>query len=203
MAMTRKGLKAMGLTDEQIDSIIEMHTETVDGLKDKLKAAEDKADKLDGVQKELDDLKADKGDNYKAKYDKEHADFEAYKKGVTEKEAKAAKEAAVKAFFEGKNITGANLAIAMRGARDEIASVELDGDKIKDTAALDALVNGEFAGLVVSTQRQGVNTPNPQSNLGGAKPTKADIYKRDERGRYVMSTAERQKALAENPDLMK
>lgn len=203
MAMTRKGLKAMGLTDEQIDSIIEMHTETVDGLKDKLKAAEDKAGKLDGVQKELDDLKADKGDNYKAKYDKEHADFEAYKKGVTEKEAKAAKEAAVKAFFEGKNITGANLAIAMRGARDEIASVELDGDKIKDTAALDALVNGEFAGLVVSTQRQGVNTPNPQSNLGGAKLTKADIYKRDERGRYVMSTAERQKALAENPDLMK
>ena len=31
MAMTRKALKAMGLTDEQIDSIIEMHTETRQG----------------------------------------------------------------------------------------------------------------------------------------------------------------------------
>lgn len=203
MAMTRKGLKAMGLTDEQIDSIIEMHTETVDGLKDKLKAAEDKANKLDDVQKELDDLKAKKDDNYKEKYDKEHADFEAYKKGVTEKEAKAAKEAAVKAFFESKNITGTNLAIAMRGARDEIAGVELDGDKIKDTTALDALVGGEFAGLVVSKQRQGVNTPKPQSNNGGDKLTKADIFAKDDKGRYVMSTAERQKALSENPDLLK
>lgn len=203
MAMTRKGLKAMGLTDEQIDSIIEMHTETVDGLKDKLKAAEDKANKLDGVQKELDDLKAKKDDNYKEKYDKEHAEFEAYKKGVTEKEAKAAKEAAVKAFFESKNITGTNLAIAMRGARDEIAGVELDGDKIKDTTALDALVGGEFAGLVVSKQRQGVNTPKPQSNNGGDKLTKADIFAKDDKGRYVMSTAERQKALSENPDLLK
>lgn len=203
MAMTRKGLKAMGLTDEQIDSIIEMHTETVDGLKDKLKAAEDKANKLDGVQKELDDLKAKKDDNYKEKYDKEHAEFEAYKKGVTEKEAKAAKEAAVKAFFESKNITGTNLAIAMRGARDEISGVELDGDKIKDTTALDALVGGEFAGLVVSKQRQGVNTPKPQSNNGGDKLTKADIFAKDDKGRYVMSTAERQKALSENPDLLK
>ena len=41
----------MGLTDEQVDSIVEMHTETVDGLKEKLKTAEEKAEKLDGVQK--------------------------------------------------------------------------------------------------------------------------------------------------------
>ena len=33
MALTRKALKAMGLTDEQVDSIIEMHTDTVDGWK--------------------------------------------------------------------------------------------------------------------------------------------------------------------------
>ena len=94
MAMTRKSLKAMGLTDEQIDSIIEMHTETVDGLKDKLKAAEEKANKLDDVQKELDGLKANSGDDWKSKYEKEHSDFESYKKGVTEKETKAAKRRA-------------------------------------------------------------------------------------------------------------
>ena len=32
--------------------------------------------------------------------------------------------------------------------------------------------------------------------------TRAEIYKKDDKGRYVMSTSERQKALAENPDLM-
>lgn len=202
MALTRKSLKAMGLTDEQVDSIVEMHTETVDGLKDKLKTAEEKANKLDDVQKELDGLKANSGDDYKAKYEKEHNDFETYKKGVTEKETKAAKEKAVKAYFEGKNITGANLDIAMRGCRDEIGAIELDGDKIKDTAALDALVNGTFAGLVVTKTVQGAQTANPPANNGGSKLTRADIYAKDEHGRYKMSTAERQKALAENPELL-
>lgn len=203
MALTRKSLKAMGLTDEQVDSIVEMHAETVDALKDKLKAAEDKASKLDGVQKELDDLKASNGDDYKAKYEKEHKDFESYKKDVAAKETKAAKEAAVRAYFEGKNITGANLSIAMRGARDEIAGVELDGTTIKDTSALDALVSGEFAGLVVTTTKQGAATATPPANTGGSKMTKADVFKKDDKGRYVLSTAERQKALAENPDLLK
>lgn len=203
MAMTRKALKAMGLTDEQIDSIIEMHTETVDGLKDKLKTAEDKASKLDDVQMELDGLKANSGDDWKSKYEKEHSDFETYKKGITEKETKAAKEKAVKAYFEGKNITGANLDIAMRGCRDEIGAIELDGDKIKDTAALDALVGGTFAGLVVTKSVQGAQTANPPANNGGSKLTRADIFAKDERGHYKMSTAERQKALAENPELMK
>lgn len=204
MALTRKSLKAMGLTDEQVDSIVEMHTETVDGLKDKLKTAEEKATQLDGVQKELDALKAKGGDDYKAKYEAEKKAFADYKADQTAKETKAAKESAVRAYFEGKNITGGNLNIAMRGAKDEINGLELDADgKIKDTSALDALVSGEYAALVVTTQTRGANTATPPAGNGGSKLTRADIYKKDEHGRYVMSTAERQKALAENPDLMK
>ena len=202
MALTRKSLKAMGLTDEQVDSIVEMHTETVDGLKEKLKTAEDKANKLDDVQKELDGLKANGGDDYKAKYEAEKKAFADYKADQTAKETKAAKEKAVKAYFEGKNITGANLDIAMRGCRDEIGAIELDGDKIKDTATLDALVNGTYAGLVVTKTVQGAQTANPPANNGGSKLTRADIYAKDEHGRYKMSTAERQKALAENPELL-
>ena len=204
MALTRKSLKAMGLTDEQVDSIVEMHTETVDGLKDKLKTAEEKATQLDGVQKELDALKAKGGDDYKAKYEAEKKAFADYKADQTAKETKAAKESAVRAYFEGKNITGGNLNIAMRGGKDEINGLELDADgKIKDTSALDALVGGEYAALVVTTQTRGANTATPPAGNGGSKLTRADIYKKDEHGRYVMSTAERQKALAENPDLMK
>lgn len=37
MAVTRKLLKGMGLTDEQLDTIIEAHTDTVDGLKEQVK----------------------------------------------------------------------------------------------------------------------------------------------------------------------
>lgn len=196
MALTRKSLKAMGLTDEQVDSIVEMHSETVDGLKEKLKTAEEKANKLDDVQKELDDLKAKKGDDYKAKYEQEHKDFEAYKKDVTAKETKAAKEAAVKAYFESKNITGANLSIAMRGARDEIEAITLDGETIKDTSALDALVAGEYAGLVVTKSKQGAATATPPANTGGNKTTREEIMK-------IKDAGERQKAIAENISLFK
>jgi hypothetical protein len=204
MALTRKSLKAMGLADEQVDSIVEMHTETVDGLKEKLKTAEEKATQLDGVQKELDALKAKGSDDYKARAEKAEKDLNDYKAEVAAKETKAAKEAAVRAYFEEKKITGGNLNIAMRGAKDEISGIELDAEgKIKDTAALDALVGGEFASLVVTTQTRGAQVETPPANNGGGKLTRADIYKKDDHGRYVMSTEDRQKALASNPDLMK
>ena len=86
----------------------------------------------------------------------------------------------------------------MRGSRAEIDGIELDGDKIKDNSVLDALVKGDFSGLVATTTTKGANTANPPANNGGDKLTKADIYKKDERGRYIMSASERQKALAEN-----
>ena len=199
MAITRKFLKGMGLSDEQIDTIIEAHTDTVDGLKADLSKYKTDADKLVGVQKELDDLKAKGDDGWKDKHDKVRQEYDDYKKGVETQKSRAAKETAVRAFYESKGITGKNLEIAMRGSRAEIDGIELDGDKIKDATALDALVSGDFSGLVATTTTKGANTATPPANNGGgAKLTKEDIYKKDERGRYVMSASERQKALAEN-----
>ena len=34
MALSRNFLKALGLTEEQVNSIVEAHTETISGLKD-------------------------------------------------------------------------------------------------------------------------------------------------------------------------
>ena len=188
MALTRKMLEALGVDEKAIEQIIEAHTETVNGLKDKMTEMKEKADKYDGVQKELDSLQ--KGD-YKAKYEKEHSDFEAYKKDVSAKEAKAAKESAVKAFFESKNITGKNLEIAMRGAYEEIAAVELDEHgKIKDSKALDALVSGTYSGLVVSSEKKGAQTSTPPGGGSPAPLTRQDIMK-------IKDTTERQKAWAE------
>lgn len=199
MALTRKAIKAMGLTDEQVDSIIEMHTETVDGLKAEIAKNKADAEKLPAVQKELDDLKAKGDDGWKDKHDKVKKDFDDYKAGVEAKETKAAKEQAVRAYYESKNIKDANLNIAMRSSGAEIDAVELDGDKIKDTAALDDLISGDLANLV--TKPGVVVDTGAKLKTGGKPMTKEEIYKRDERGRYVMSASERQKALAENPQL--
>ena len=73
MALTRKALKAMGLTEEQVDSIIEAHTETVDGLKEQIKTYKADAEQLPAVRKELEDMKKSDGEDWKSKYDAEKA----------------------------------------------------------------------------------------------------------------------------------
>ena len=177
MSLTRKLLKGMGLTDEQVDTIIEAHTDTVDGLKEQVKNYKADAEKLPNVQKELDDLKAAGDGGFKEKFEKEHNDFENFKKTIQEKETKAAKESAAKAFFESKGITGNSLEIAMRGSSAEIAALELEGEKIKDSAALDALVNGTFKALVSTTTTKGANIPNPPVTTPNKAYSADDIRK--------------------------
>lgn len=177
MSLTRKLLKGMGLTDEQVDTIIEAHTDTVDGLKEQVKTYKADAEKLPNVQKELDDLKAAGDGGFKEKFEKEHSDFENFKKTIQEKETKAAKESAAKAFFESKGITGNSLEIAMRGSSAEIAALDLDGEKIKDSSALDALVNGTFKALVSTTTTKGANIPNPPITTTNKAYSADDIRK--------------------------
>ena len=177
MSLTRKLLKGMGLTDEQVDTIIEAHTDTVDGLKEQVKTYKADAEKLPNVKKELDDLKATGDGGFKEKFEKEHSDFENFKKTIQEKETKAAKESAAKAFFESKGITGNSLEIAMRGSSAEIAALDLDGEKIKDSSALDALVNGTFKALVSTTTTKGANIPNPPVTTPNKAYSADDIRK--------------------------
>ena len=81
--------------------------------------------------------------------------------------------------------------------------IELGEDgKLKGANDHIKAVREEWAEYVTTTTTTGAKTSTPPANTGGAKLTKAEIYARDERGRYKLSTAERQKALAENPELL-
>lgn len=190
MALTRKMLEALSIEDKAIEQIIEAHGETVKGLKAKLAEAEEKAEKFEEVQKELEKHQKD---DYKAKYEKEKKDFEEYKSSITAKEAKTAKETAAKAYFESKGITGKNLEIAIRGAKEEIEALELGEDgKIKSAKTLDDLIGGTYAGLVVKQEKKGAETKTPQGGTPGAgtELTKQDIM-------AIKDTTERQKAWKE------
>ena len=175
MALTRKLLKGMGLTDEQVDTIIEAHTDTVDGLKADVSKYKTDAEKLSGVQKELDELKAKGDDGWKEKHDKLKGEFDKYKGDIEAKETKAKVNNAVRSYLESKSITGDNLDLAMMACESIIASAELDGEKLKDTTALDTLVDSKFKRLVTHTTTKGANTANPPANNGGGAMTKKDI----------------------------
>ena len=194
MSLTRKMLKAMGIEEEKIDQIIEAHSETVDSLKADRDSYKEDAEKLKSVQKELDVLKAKGDDGWKEKHDKLKGEFDKYKGDIEAKETKANKEKAVRAFYESQGITGKNLEIAMRGSRAEIDGIELDGDKIKDNSALDALVKGDFSGLVATTTTKGANTATPPANNGGKTgKTKEEIM-------AIRDPAVRQAEIAKNPE---
>lgn len=152
---------------------------------------------LAAAEQERDALKGKDGEDYKTKYETEKKAFADFKKSIADKEAKTAKEAAARAYFESKNITGDNLEIAMRAAAGEISSLELDGEKIKDTSTLDALTSGTLAGLVKQTVTVGSDVSHPPINTGsGNSLTKADIFK-------IKDAGARQKAIAEHLDLFK
>lgn len=100
MALTRRLLKGMGLTEEQMDTIIEAHSDTVDGLKGELSKYKADAEKLPGVQKELEDLKAKGDDGWKDKHDKVKREFDEYKEEQTKKETRSAKESAYRELLK-------------------------------------------------------------------------------------------------------
>ena len=201
MSLTRKMLKAMGIEEEKIDQIIEAHTDTVDGLKSDLSKYKTDAEKLPGVQKELDELKAKGDDGWKEKHDRLKVEFDQYKNDVQAKETKAAKEAAYRAILKDANLSEKGIEKAVKYADWDKIELGEDG-KLKGANDHIKAVREEWSEYVTTTTTTGAKTSTPPANTGGAKLTKAEIYARDEHGRYKLSTAERQKALAENPELL-
>ena len=201
MSLTRKMLKAMGIEEEKIDQIIEAHSETVDSLKADRDSYKEDAEKLKDVQKELDDLKSKGDDGWKEKHDRLKAEFDQYKNDVQEKETKAAKEAAYRAILKDANLSEKGIEKAVKYADWDKIELGEDG-KLKGANDHIKAVREEWAEYVTATTTTGAKTSTPPANNGGAKLTKAEIYARDEHGRYKLSTAERQKALAENPELL-
>ncbi len=197
MSLTRKMLKAMGIEEEKIDQIIEAHSETVDSLKADRDNYKEDASKLKTVQMELDDLKAKGDDGWKEKHDKLKGEFDQYKNDVQAKETHSKKVEAYKTILKDAGLSEKGIEKAIKYAEWDKIELEADG-KLKGASDHIKAVKEEWAEYVTTTTTTGARTSTPPANNGGAKLTKEDIYKKDDKGRYVMSASERQKALAEN-----
>lgn len=193
MALSRKFLAALGIDADKIDQIISAHSETVSALQeeaDKLKAD---ADKYATARQELDALKAaTKGKDYDA-LKKEYDD---YKTATEAAKAKAAKETAYKAALKDANLTEKGMEKALKYADWDKIEVDDDGN-LKDAKTHVKAVREEWAEYVNKQGTQGAQTSTPPTNGGGsAKLTREEIYKTDDKGRFVMDATERQAALA-------
>ena len=186
-----------------LGQICDLHTSSMDGLPETIKELKGK---LKVAEQERDAAKAKvpvDGEETisKAEYDKLKGEFDNYKKDVEAKETHNKKVEAYKAILKDANLSEKGIEKAVKYA--EWDKIELDADgKLKGANDHIKAVREEWAEYVTTTTTTGAKTSTPPANNGGAKLTKAEIYAKDEHGRYKLSTAERQKALAENPELM-
>lgn len=191
MALTRKMLSGMGLTAEQVDAIIEEHTNVTQGLiadRDKYKAD---AEKLPEVQKQLDDLQ--KGDNdWKTKYEKEHNDFESFKKDVSDKESAAKVRDAYQKLLENAGVASKHLKTVLRVT--DFSGMKLDKDgNLEGADKLTESIKSDWSDFISTTSTKGAGVQDPPAKGGKAK-TKEEIL-------AIKDTTERQQAMAENIEL--
>ena len=193
MALKRETLKAMGLTEEQINAIIDGHTETVTGLTNRINALEADLKGLPDLKKQLEDARANSGDTWKSSYDDVKKQFDAYKAEVEGKEQAAKIKAAYKSMLEEEKIDPKRYDVIMRATSFDGMKLDKDG-KLKDADKLRESIKSDWADFVQVTGTKGADVSTPPGNGGGTKMTKAEIMK-------IEDDAERQEAIAKNHDL--
>lgn len=182
-------------TDEIENQLVALHLGVVDPLKDDVTRYKADAEKLPGVQKELDDLKAQGDGGYKAKYEAEHNAFVEYKANVDAEKTTAAKEKALETALKKIGIADKRIVTVAKMAKADgfLDALELDENgTAKDAAKFETSLKDGYGEFVVTTSTQGATTPNPPVNNGGSGIT-AEAFKK-------MGYAERLKLKKESPE---
>lgn len=138
MSLTRKLLESLGIESDKVTTIIEAHAETVDALKAQIGDLKSNADKYETTKADLDKVKAEldtlKGSDWQKKYEKEHAEFEAFKTEQSAKESKSAKESAYRELLSNAGVSEKRIGSILKVT--DLDKLELVDGKIKDSDKL-------------------------------------------------------------------
>lgn len=178
-------------TEDMENQLVALHLGVVDPMKDDIAKYKADADKLESVQKELDDLKAatkDGGDYAKLK-----KEFDDYKAATEAEKTATAKKAALTRVAKDAGLSEAGIAKVVKYS--DYSAIELNDDgEVKEPAALIKSLRDEWPEHVVKARTDGANTAHPPANTGGGKMTKDEIMN-------IQDVETRQRAIAENHEL--
>lgn len=193
MALTRKLLEGMGIEDRQIETIIEAHADTVNGLKADRDKYREEAARVPNLLKQLEEAKADTSlADLQAKYDelaKEHAtltterdgiqsQFDAYKEEVAGREAQRAKADAYRGILKKAGVADKYIDTVMRVA--DLSDVEIEDGEVKGADEIAKRAKETWADFIVKTN---VNVERPETppetkgGVSGANPRAVQIAK--------------------------
>lgn len=172
MALTRKMLKAMGLEESVIDSIIDAHSETVEALKKQRDDAQAEAGKVEDLTRQLNEANtklSTAGDAAKVQ-----ADFDAFRQQVENEKREAAETADVLAICKDAGITRDSFLRAVGREFDRSKIQRGEDGAISNRDALVEYVRKDFADFGSTTEERG--TPPVTPPAGGNKVyTRAEI----------------------------
>ena len=177
MAFTRAEIRSIlgdARTDEIENKLVALHLATVDPLKDEreaLRQERDKykaeADKLPELQNEIESLKG--GEDFKAKYEKEHADYEAYKAQIAKDEVTAKIKKAYRELLSGEHISDKRLDAIIKVT--DFGSMKLDKDgNLEGADKLKEAINKEWGDFKVTTRQRNAQVDTPHSVDNGNQP---------------------------------
>lgn len=189
MAFTRNWLKSLGLNDEQIGAVIEEHTSVTDGFKDSLSKAKSEAEeakkeaeKIPELQKELDGYK--NGEDFKAKYEKEHQDFETFKADMTKKEEAEKVKSAYGKLLADEQIKADRIDFVLK--HTDLTNVKLDKDgNLADVDSLKKTISDDWGifKTKVTERKQTVPTP-PDGDKGTGISRAKELAQKFQQDRY-------------------
>ena len=212
-SQVREILSSAGVDSEHMSETVEKimagHLASVEALREEnaeLKESQKDYESLKTAKKELDELKAkveaDTKEREGKDYDKLKEEFDNYKKEQQAKETRSAKEKAYTEILKDAGIPEKHFAKILKYS--DVDGVEFDEKgKVKGKSDILKSIREEWSDHIETTQTQGAVIQNPPENNGGNKMTIQDIYKRGEDGQFILNSAERQKAIAENMEQFK
>lgn len=208
MSFTAKQVKAIlsnyGVSLENLDVAAEeicgRHKADLDSIKEERDEYREKMHDFDQMRADLETAKSDlktaqdalkAAEPYKEKYDKEHADFEAFKADAAGKESKAKADTALTKLLteQGYSATGIAKIVKYGGLTPEF---DADGNITNTDAIMQSVSSewGEYHNSPVKTE--GVQTAQPPATKSSGM-TKDDIMK-------IKDPTERINAIKANPD---
>lgn len=161
MSLTRKMLSAMGIEPEKIDQIIESHTETVEGLKKQADDLREQAEKVPELEKKIEELSnvPNDGEEWKAKYDEEHEEFEKFKADVAADKAKTEKVNLFRALLREAGVDDKYADTVVKVT--DFDKMEVSDGALKDHDDAIAKVKEEWADFIVREKVEGAKVDTP------------------------------------------
>lgn len=172
-AKVKEILSAAGVPAENVEDavkkIMEGHVTSINALREERDGYKVDAEKLPGIQKELDDLKAKGDPDWQQKYEKEHSDFEAYKSQIDADKLLSQKTELYRSVLKECNVGERQIANILKVSGDVISKLSVKDGKLKDVDALKESIKNEWSGFIMSEKQEGAPVDNPPGNDGGGK----------------------------------